>query len=82
MKRKPTNSVFCDRRYALLSEDLERARNDLDSAYRNLSCVTEPDLIDCYIYELQSIQMRYKFLLNRMKELEDSNMCSSSIANE
>ena len=30
--------------------------------------VTEPDLIDCYIYELKSVQMRYRFLLRQVKE--------------
>lgn len=66
------NSVFCDKRYTLLLEDLERTKHDLDSAYTNLSNVIEPDLIDCYIYEVQSVQMRYKFLLSRVKQIEDS----------
>lgn len=66
------NSIFCDKRYAVLLEDLERTKHDLDSAYTNLSNAIEPDLIDCYIYEVQSVQMRYKFLLNRVKQIEDS----------
>lgn len=66
------NSVLCDKRYAVLLEDLERTKHDLDSAYTNLSNVIEPDLIDCYIYEVQSVQMRYKFLLSRVKQIEDS----------
>lgn len=72
MNRILQNSVFCDKRYALLLEDLDRAKHDLDSAYTNLANVTEPDLIDCYIYEVQSVQMRYKFLLSRVKQIEDS----------
>lgn len=72
MKRMLENSVFCDKRYTLLLEDLERTKHDLDSAYTNLSNVIEPDLIDCYIYEVQSVQMRYKFLLSRVKQIEDS----------
>lgn len=66
------NSVLCDKRYAVLLEDLEKTKHDLDSAYTNLSNVIEPDLIDCYIYEVQSVQMRYKFLLSRVKQIEDS----------
>lgn len=61
-----------DKRYALLLEDLDRTKHDLDSAYANLANVIEPDLIDCYIYEVQSVQMRYKFLLSRVKQIEDS----------
>ena len=81
MKRMLKNSVFCDKNYAVLLEDLDKAKVDLDSAYANLANVldqdlidyaTDPDLIDCYIYELQSVQMRYKFLLGRVKQIEDS----------
>ena len=66
------NSVLYDKRYAVLLDDLEKTKHDLDSAYTNLANVIEPDLIDCYIYEVQSVQMRYKFLLSRVKQREDS----------
>ena len=72
MKRILDNSVLGDKRSALLLEDLDRTKHDLDSAYTNLSNAVEPDLIDCYIYEVQSVQMRYKFLLGRVKQIEDS----------
>lgn len=66
------NNVLYDKRYAVLLDDLEKTKHDLDSAYTNLANVIEPDLIDCYIYEVQSVQMRYKFLLSRVKQIEDS----------
>ena len=66
------NSVLYDKRYAVLLDDLEKTKHDLDSAYTILANVIEPDLIDCYIYEVQSVQMRYKFLLSRVKQIEDS----------
>ena len=66
------NSVLYDKRYAVLLDDLEKTKHDLDSAYTKLANVIEPDLIDCYIYEVQSVQMRYKFLLIRVKQIEDS----------
>lgn len=72
MKRVLENSVFCDEHYAVLLEDLDKAKVDMDSAYANLANVLDQDLIDCYIYELQSVQMRYKFLLSRVKQIEDS----------
>lgn len=72
MNRILVNSVFSDKRYAVLLEDLDRTQHDLDSAYVNLSNAVDPDLIDCYIYEVQSVQMRYKFLLGRVKQIEDS----------
>ena len=72
MKRMLKNSVLRDKNYAVLLEDLDKAKVDLDSAYANLANVLDQDLIDCYIYELQSVQMRYKFLLGRVKQIEDS----------
>ena len=56
--------------YALLKDDLHQTARDLADAYNNLENVVDPDLIDCYIYELSSVQMRYKFLLARIKKLE------------
>lgn len=66
------NNTSKDTRYGLLLKDLDRTKNDLASAYENLANVTEPDLIDCYIYEVKAVQMRYKFLLDRVKQIEDS----------
>lgn len=65
MKRILDNSVLGDKRYALLLEDLDRTKHDLDSAYTNLSNAVEPDLIDCYIYEMNSVLKRYKFLMEQ-----------------
>lgn len=56
--------------YALLKDDLYQTARDLADAYNNLENVVDPDLIDCYIYELNSVQMRYKFLLARIKKME------------
>ena len=47
-----------DNRYTLLINDLHQTAQDLQDAYRNLENVIDPDLIDCYIYELNSVQMR------------------------
>ena len=50
--------------------DLHQTAQDLQDAYRNLENVIDPDLIDCYIYELNSVQMRYKFLLTSIRNYE------------
>lgn len=49
-------------RNALLS-DLEKTKRALEIAYSGFDNVTEPDLIDCYIYEVNAIMKRYKFLM-------------------
>lgn len=49
--------------------ELIEAKKALDTAYSILQNVTEPDLIDCAIYELKSVQMRYTFLHKKFIEL-------------
>ena len=61
-----------DNYYTLIKNDLHQTAKDLQDAYTNLENVVEPDLIDCYIYELNSVQMRYKFLLSTIKKMEES----------
>lgn len=53
----------------LLLEDLEKTKCELDTAYRGFDYVTDPDLIDCYIYNINAIQKRYKHLLELAAEL-------------
>lgn len=67
--QKNTNE---DTHYTLIKNDLHQTAQDLQDAYNNLENVVDPDLIDCYIYELNSVQMRYKFLLATIKKMEES----------
>ena len=53
-----------------LRNNLQLAKWELDNAYAGFEYATDPDLIDCYIYELNSVQMRYKFLLASIKKME------------
>ena len=56
-----------DEHFTLLMNDLHQTTVALQDAYSNLSNAVDPDLIDCYIYQLNSVQMRYKFLLASLK---------------
>ena len=40
----------------------------LDTAYAIFEYATEPDLIDCSIYELKAAQSRYRYLLTQAKQ--------------
>ncbi|MCI8861085.1 MAG: YaaL family protein [Lachnospiraceae bacterium] len=53
-----------------LLEDLHTTKNALDTAYANFETVVDPDLIDCYTYEIYSVQKRYKFLLEQAKQMD------------
>ena len=61
-----------DHTYEELKENLQQASNDLKVLYTNMSNVLDPDLIDYYIYQTKALQMRYKYLLESVKKIEDS----------
>ena len=66
-----TNRTMSEReieRNALLS-DLEKTKRALEIAYAGFDNVIEPDLIDCYIYEVNSVLKRYKFLMEQAAHL-------------
>lgn len=56
----------------LLKNDIAKTTSELNVVYTNLENVVDPDLIDYYIYQAKAVQMRYKFLLDCAKKLEDS----------
>lgn len=53
----------------ILKIELHETKLALDAAYSILQNVTEPELIDSAIYELNSIQMKYAFLHKKFMEL-------------
>lgn len=65
-QNNPNRLLTYDEKY-LLSE-LTQTKNALDIAYSNFENATEPDIIDSCIYQVNSAQIRYKFLLKKAKE--------------
>ena len=63
-----------DEHYTLLMNDLHQTAMELQDAYRNLGNAVDPDLIDCYIYQLNAVQMRYKFLLSTIKTYKNTHL--------
>lgn len=51
-----------------IREELIQTRRALEIAYSGFDNVTDPDLIDCYIYEVNSIMKRYKYLLEQAEK--------------
>lgn len=45
-----------------LREEIENIRQALELAYAGFDYAIDPDMIDCYIYEINSLQKRYKHL--------------------
>ena len=56
--------------YLKLLDKLAETKDNLDLAYEHFQNATEPELIDSYIYEFNAMQMRYKFLLGRVKSYD------------
>ena len=59
--------------YKTLQDDIKKTTDELQIVYTNLENVVEPDLIDYYIYQAKAVSMRYKFLLNCAKRLNEVN---------
>ena len=59
MKKKKETYTIEDK----LIYEIEKTKKAYQTALSNLENIVEPDLIDCYIYELNAAQVRYKFLL-------------------
>lgn len=65
-----------------LLDDIEKTQHALEIAYCGFDYVTDPDLIDCYIYEVNSALKRYRFLLQQaehMQNLENADSRSESL---
>ena len=71
MKRNK-KTLETDEGYLMLVDNLNKTTAELNITYTNLQTVVEPDLIDYYIYHAKAIQMRYKYLLESVKKIEDS----------
>lgn len=71
--KKKKEFVSYEEKY--LVSELLQTRNALAAAYSNFENVTDPDLIDSCIYQVNSVQKRYKFLLERAKEANIAVLC-------
>ncbi len=71
MKRNK-RTLETDEGYLMLIDNLNKTTTELNTTYTNLQNVVEPDLIDYYIYQAKAVQMRYKYLLESVKKIEDS----------
>ena len=53
-----------------LKRQIEISKMAITSAQNQFEHVVDPTLIDCYIYEVNSVQKRYKFLLELVRQME------------
>ncbi|HKM34283.1 MAG TPA: DUF2508 family protein [Lachnospiraceae bacterium] len=63
-----------------LQEDIKKTRYALEIAYAGFDNATDPDLIDCYIYEVNALLKRYTYLtsLAEKESLVVPELCPKS----
>lgn len=61
--------IIVDCQKLTIREELAQTRYALEIAYSNFDNVTDPDLIDCYIYEVNATLKRYKYLIEQAAEM-------------
>lgn len=54
-----------------LMNSLTHTRTLINQAYGAFNRVSDNDLIESYVFEINSLQARYNYLLRRVKELEE-----------
>ncbi len=72
MKKNIDNDTLSYEEKYLLKE-IASTINAIETAYSNFENATDPDLIDCYIFQLNSEQKRYKYLINQAKQTQFQN---------
>jgi hypothetical protein len=70
IKKETGEAIYISMERQRLMQDMERAKEDMAAAYANFDNVTDPDLIDCYIYEVNAVLKRYKFLIEQAEKLD------------
>jgi hypothetical protein len=70
-KRKFKDAVTTEEQN--LINEIKLTKNAIQAAYSNFENAVEPDLIDCYIYQLNSEQKRYKYLIELAKQTQCRN---------
>ena len=53
-----------------LIKEIEDLKQALETTNFNFENTCDPDLIDSYIYEMNAISFRYRYLLRQMREME------------
>ena len=53
-----------------LMQSLAHTRTLINQAYGGFNSASDADLIESYVFEINSLQARYNYLLRRGKELE------------
>lgn len=70
MKHKEKHFKHSEERRWQLEQELEESGRLLRQAYDGFNRVSDPDLVDAWIYEINARQSQYSYLLRVRKGLE------------
>ncbi len=70
IKKESDEEIYLNMQKQRLMRDMEKTRQAMEDVYANFDNVTNPDLIDCYIYEMNSVLKRYKYLIEQAEKLD------------
>ena len=54
--------------------EVEEALRDWQTSQRYFECVSDPDLVDYAIFQMEAARRRYMYLLKRQKQLSESDI--------
>ncbi|MDD3205123.1 MAG: YaaL family protein [Lachnospiraceae bacterium] len=69
MKTYFSQSAYTDAEKNNLLDDISKTKYALEVAYSGFDYVTEPDLIDSYIYQVNAVLKRYKYLIEQAAKM-------------
>lgn len=69
MKSYFSKSSYVNKEDNSILNNIAKTRCALETAYAGFENATDPDLIDCYIYEVNAVQKRYKYLLQEAAKM-------------
>ena len=75
MKIQFSQSYYQDTGENSILDAIAKTRYALENAYAGFDDATDPDLIDCYIYEVNSLLKRYRFLLHQAEVQNSAGTC-------
>ena len=70
IKKESEETLYLKMQRQRLMHDMEKTRQAMEDVYAHFDNVTDPDLIDCYIYEMNSVMKRYQFLIEQAEKLD------------
>lgn len=56
--------------YRQLANELREAKAEMDWVYNYFSSVTDPELIDASIYQINAVRKKYDYLVMQARKLE------------